>query len=304
MKNMSIRLRILSGVVIINLLGACAVVVYEHESYSGGLDDDAVAELAHSIAGWENMQELSPAKLDPQGVFVAQGADWLERMKAQSGIDYFLLMEKEALSEDVYAAARESAGLANNWDEQEDYVVALGTDEAMETQFSFNVPAADVPEMGKLVGIENGACTRTCHGSLTADGDYWEVSWRDDGLSKAHGVFPVTDAAGNVVGTMYSVQDISEEADTAKASMYRTLTVIGITLLIATLVIGGMMDSLVFKRLAAMIRSMEDISMRVAGGDFDAKFDASGSTDEIGQFEKFFSQFIDLVSMTLKSLIK
>lgn len=304
MKNMSIRWKILSGVVIINLLGALAVVVYEHQSYSSGLDDDAVLELTYSISGWENIQELSPVKLSADPAFIASNPDWLERMKEQAGIDYFLLLDKEAINAEAYAAAREQAGLANNWDEQDTYVVALATDEDMATQYPFNVAAGDVPEMGKLIGIENGACTRTCHGNLTAEGDYWSVAWRDDGLSKAHGVFPVTDAQGAAVGAIYSVQDITPDANDAKSSMLRTLLVIAATLLIATLVIGGMLDALVFKRLERMITSIEDISMRVAGGDFDAHYEPSGSTDEIGKFEKFFAQFIDLVSMTLKSLIK
>jgi HAMP domain-containing protein len=304
MKNMSIRWKILSGVVIINLLGALAVVVYEHESYSSGLDDDAVLELTYSIAAWENIQELSPTKVTADASFVASNPDWLERMKEQSGVDYFLLLDKEQIDAEAYASTREQAGLADNWDEQDTYVVALATDEQMATQYPFNVPPGDVPEMGKLIGIENGACSRTCHGSLTAEGDYWSVAWRDDGLSKAHGVFPVTDAQGATIGTVYSVQDISPNADGALHSMLRTLEVIAVTLLIATLVIGGMLDALVFKRLERMITSIEDISMRVAGGDFEAHYEPSGSTDEIGKFEKFFAQFIDLVSMTMKSLLK
>jgi HAMP domain-containing protein len=63
------------------------------------------------------------------------------------------------------------------------------------------------------------------------------------------------------------------------------------------------METLVFRRLNKMIESIEDISVRVAGGDFDAHFVADGSMDEIGQFEQFFARFMDLISATLKSLI-
>jgi len=117
-------------------------------------------------------------------------------------------------------------------------------------------------------------------------------------------VSPVSDADGNVLGVLYSIEVITESADAAKDSMIRTLVVIGITLLVATLVIGGLLDTLVFKRLSRMITSMEDISMRVAGGDFDAHYKSEGPDDEIGKFEQFFSQFMDLISMTLKSLMK
>jgi HAMP domain-containing protein len=51
-----------------------------------------------------------------------------------------------------------------------------------------------------------------------------------------------------------------------------------------------------------MTSAIEDLSMRVAGGDFDAHFQPDGSSDEIGQFESFFARFMDLISATLKSL--
>jgi HAMP domain-containing protein len=47
---------------------------------------------------------------------------------------------------------------------------------------------------------------------------------------------------------------------------------------------------------------MEDLSMRVAGGDFCAKYTPDGSNDEIGKFEKFFERFLDLMTSTLRSL--
>ena len=43
--------------------------------------------------------------------------------------------------------------------------------------------------------------------------------------------------------------------------------------------------------------------MRVAGGDFYAKYTPSGINDEIGQFEKFFERFLDLMTATLRSLV-
>ena len=86
--------------------------------------------------------------------------------------------------------------------------------------------------------------------------------------------------------------------------MINTLFVFGLTLVIATIIIGGMLDTLIFRRLSAMVHSMEDISVRVAGGDFDAHFEADGTTDEIGTFETFFAKFLDLMSSTLKTLMR
>jgi len=305
MRNTSIRVKILLGVVLINILGAAAVVVYLHQSYSSGLDDAAFKEIVQSQAAWNNMQDLSPVKLSADPAFLAKNPDWLDRMKAQTGMEYFLLLDKSVVDRDAYVKAREEANLGDNWDEQEVYVNALSTSDSLYDEAYFTVPAADVPETGKLTGIENGSCTRTCHGNLgVQDGGYWTIAWSDDEDSEAHGISPVSDPEGNVVGVLYSIEKITDSANAAKDSMIRTLFVIGVTLLVATLVIGGMLDSLVFKRLSRMITSMEDISMRVAGGDFDAHYEPAGPDDEIGKFEKFFAQFMDLVSMTFKSLIK
>jgi HAMP domain-containing protein len=160
-----------------------------------------------------------------------------------------------------------------------------------------------VPEAGKIVGVENGACTQTCHGAVKGAGDYWGVMWSADSKSRTHAVFPVTDAGGKSIGVVYSIEDISASADAAKTSMLRTLAVFGLTLLIATFAIGGMLDVWVFRRLAAMITTMEDLSVRVAGGDFSVHFEPSGASDEIGRFEQFFARFLDLVSATLKSVL-
>jgi len=305
MKNTSIRVKILLGVVLINILGAAAVVVYLHQSYSSGLDDAAFKEIVQSQAAWNNIQDLSPVKVSVDPAYLAQNPDWLERMKAQTGMEYFLLLDKSVTDQAAYVAAREEANLGDNWDEQEVYVTALSTSEDLYDEAYFTIPAADVPETGKLTGIANGSCTKTCHGNLgEKTGEYWTIAWSDNEDSEAHGVSPVSDADGNVLGVLYSIEVITESADAAKDSMIRTLVVIGITLLVATLVIGGLLDTLVFKRLSRMITSMEDISMRVAGGDFDAHYKSEGPDDEIGKFEQFFSQFMDLISMTLKSLMK
>lgn len=305
MKNTSIRVKILLGVVLINLLGAAAVVVYLHQSYSSGLDDEAFQEIVQSQAAWGNIQDLSPVKITVDPAYLTQNPDWLERMKAQTGMDYFLMLDKSVVDRDAYTATREAADLGDNWDEQEIYVTALSTSDELYDAATFAVPSADVPETGKLVGIENGSCSKTCHDNLGEQGaDYWAVAWSDDSNSRAHGVSPVSDTEGNVLGVLYSIENMTDSADAAKDSMIRTLAVIGLTLFIATLVIGGLLDTLIFKRLARMIVSMEDISMRVAGGDFDAHFVPQGPDDEIGKFEQFFAQFLDLVSQTLKSLLK
>ena len=66
MKNLSIRTKILAGIVIVNLLGALTVAVYLHQSYSGSLDIHAVRWIDEvlDIALVSPIVPLAPAPQD------------------------------------------------------------------------------------------------------------------------------------------------------------------------------------------------------------------------------------------------
>jgi HAMP domain-containing protein len=302
MKNTSIRTRILAGVVILNLLGAVAVIVYLHQSFSGGLDVWAQKSLTTGTSTWSELSDLNVVKPNNLTDFKAtQG--YVDAMKKISGADYGLLLDKAAIDEKAYAKAVEAAGLPNNWNERDNYVLVATSNKMLADKMQLKTVTADaVPKDGKVVGIENGSCTALCHRSVRGQGDYWRVSWSDDGNSHAHVVFPVADSSGKVVGVVYSIEDVTKQAESAKSVIYRTMFAIIATLLVVTLCIGMLLDLWVFKRLNAMIKNMEDLSMRVAGGDFYAKYTPDGSNDEIGKFEKFFERFLDLMTSTLRSL--
>jgi methyl-accepting chemotaxis protein len=303
MKNMSIRTKILAGVVLVNLIGMITVSIYLHESYAGGLDVTAQKSVTQGVAAWEELSKFgAEAYGEPTEAKAAQS--YIDSLKSITGADYSMLVEKSQLNEQTYAKQREAAGLPNNWSERENYVLIATTDEAVSEKMQLEAPADSIPEIGKLIGVENGACSKTCHGAVKSEGDFWGVSWSTDSASRAHTVFPVTDATGRPVGVVYSIEDISAQANAAKDSLIRTVLVIIGGLIIATMLIAWMLEVLVFRRLRRMIVTIEDLSIRVAGGDFDAHFDPDGSGDEIGHFEQFFARFMDLVSGTLKSLAR
>jgi HAMP domain-containing protein len=300
MKN-SIRVRILTGVFLVNLIGAMVTMVYLHQSYSGGVFADSTSSLNQTNATWTAVQKLGSDELgkvtDPKSA-----AAYVAQMKEITGAEYALLVDKQVLDKAAYSKARQAAGLPNNYDEGTTYVQVALTKDEWNKQFQFNPTPESVPEIGKLVGVKNGACSKLCHDGVKGQGDYWGVAWSDqEGVTQAHGVIPIT-AGGKPIGVLYSIEDFSAQADAARTSMMQTLIVIGITLLLATLAIGAMIDVWVFRRLARMTHQIEDLSVRVAGGDFDARFEPDGTTDEIGTFEEFFARFMDLISATLKSL--
>jgi len=303
MKNMSIRTRILIGVVLVNLVGMLTVMIYLHEAYSGELDVTAIETVNVGRSTWDQLSGLAADEFGPITT-AAAAQKYVDATKGVTGADVGLMIDKTALDEAAYAAEREAAGLPNNWDDRENYVLIASTDEATAEEMQLGATSDTVPEIGKLVGVENGACSRTCHGAVEGSGDFWKVRWSKDEFSRAHGVFPALDSAGKTQGVVYIVKDVSAQANGARSSQVRTMFVIMFGLVVSTVLIALMLNAFIFNRLNRMVASMEDISVRVAGGDFDARFEPDGSNDEIGRFEQFFARFLDLVSGTLKSLVK
>lgn len=303
MKNLSIRTKMLTGVVLLNLLGAILVIVYLHQAFSGGLDVWAQKSLDVGRSSWGEVSKIAADEYgNPQSPKAA--TQYLDALKEISGADYGLMLDKTAVDQKTYEKELAAAGMPNNWNDRENYVLVAATDADLAQKMKLdNTPAEDVPEIGKIVGIENGSCTAVCHKTITQEGDFWKVAWSDDGQSRAHVVFPVVDKGGKQIGVVYSIENITAQADNAKNTIYSTMIAIGVTLLIVTLVIGAMLDLWIFRRLNHMISSMEELSMRVAGGDFYAKYETSGKNDEIGKFEKFFERFLDLMTATLRSLV-
>lgn len=299
MKNVSVRTRILGAVVAVNLLGTIITMVYLHQSYGGVVEGSAAKAVATSGAAWEVLhQDKATTDLKDSKAGLAS----LENLKKITSSEYALLIDKQSLDPAAYAKMRDAAGLPNNFDEGDTYAMLATTREEWAEEFQFRPAPGDVAETGKVVGVKNGACSQLCHSGVAGEGDYWGVAWSDEaGVSEVHAVFPVL-ADGKPVGVLYSIADISDQAGAAKSSMIRTLLMIGATLLIATLTIGGVVDAFVFKRLNRMMLAIEDVSMRVAGGDFTARFEPDDSSDEIGHFEQFFANVLDLMTGTLRSL--
>lgn len=412
MRNMSIRNKILAGVILVNLIGMAVVAVYLHQTYSGNLEREAAFDIGASVTAWDQMQAHEAGKLvaaahalaanteyqqkfaandrsglqnSAQPVFeqlkedaqithwyfeqsdgtvflrvheseqfgdtierstfkkasssdeVAVGLDlgktavalravvpyasangrdlgfletgqevegFVEQLKELNKADYALFLDKSKMDKDAYAEYRESKNLPNNWEDRENYVLVSATNEDMQEKIDFETAPDGVSEQGRVVGIENGACSQTCHGGLTAEGDFWKVKWSSNSNSYSHMVFPIADVDGQPIGIVYEIADVTEVANAARASLMNTLLVIVIGLLLSTVAIAVLLQTLIFGRLDKMMTSMQDISVRVAGGDFDAAYTPSGANDEIGKFEQFFAKFIGLISNTLKSLMR
>jgi methyl-accepting chemotaxis protein len=121
----------------------------------------------------------------------------------------------------------------------------------------------------------------------------------------ARGVFPVRDSSGNVLGGLVVRHDITALNDSMWQGLLQAIGFFVALALVASLVAFFLVDRIIFRRLRAMMSTMEDASMRLAGGDYSvAATVRPASADEIGSFEKFFGEFLALVGNTLRSLVE
>ena len=111
--------------------------VYLHQSYSGGVAEDAVNQLKQSQATWASIQKLGRAQLgnltDPKAANA-----YLTELKSDTGGDFAVLIDKKQLDKAAYAKAREAANLPNNYDEGTTYVQVAMTKQDWAKEFVFN----------------------------------------------------------------------------------------------------------------------------------------------------------------------
>ncbi|GAO04161.1 cache domain-containing protein [Anaeromyxobacter sp. PSR-1] len=203
---------------------------------------------------------------------------FLGRMSAQTGDAYALVVEKRFLDRAAWAATRE--GRRDPWDDQPATVVVDATsDDPALTAFQGDLSA--VPEEGQLVDeLERG------------------------GRTLARGLVPVRDAAGRRVGALFVLHDITDVHATFMRARTRVFAVICAMALLLALVLVVLLQRLVFGRLGRMVSTMEDLSARLAGGDYDVAAPPPGPPDEIGRFEDFFGRFLAVVGGQLKELTR
>jgi hypothetical protein len=201
---------------------------------------------------------------------------FLGRMKEQTGNDFAMFISKRLIDESEWVRTRK--GGHNSWSDWPDVVVVNSTTvDPLVDQASIGGDSAS----GSILDeVEQG------------------------GAVYARGVFPVRDSSGVVVGGLVVRQDISKLHNDMLASLLTAVAFLLALAVIASVLVYLLVDRLIFRRLRAMMATMEDASMRLAGGDY-----AVGSSmprvraDEIGKFETFFAQFLGFVGSTLSGMV-
>lgn len=205
---------------------------------------------------------------------------FLDQINEQTGDQVALLLLKEKMDEAAWSEYRAANGLDNNWGDNPDHVVAGATsDEVVADAAAFTGALADLPEQGRALG------TKT-----------------EGGSTIANGAFPVIDASGETIGAVFVEHDITGTAAALRGERTSVLGLVVAMLLAVVLIVGYLVDRLVFHRLSAMTEEMENISTRLVGGDFDVHYPLSGAKDEVGRFEEFFAHFITAIGSSFKQL--
>jgi HAMP domain-containing protein len=187
---------------------------------------------------------------------------FIHAMKKQTGDEYGLLLSKKYVDRQFWADSSAVWKRRDNWDDNPSFVVADKTTNS-ESIIRFDADLSAVPESGMVL-----------------------ERYQEGNAVFVRGLFPIRDAAGNTVGAMFVVRDISS----FYLAMRRTQNVLVVSMVVVVtvgvLLILGLLSRLVFRRLEHIIA----VATRVVGGDYETEIQVS-SEDEVGQFERLFEQF-------------
>jgi HAMP domain-containing protein len=200
----------------------------------------------------------------------------LSRLRDETGDELGLVLHREYLEERPGSEAREALRAGRG-----------GGPEALAVLTNPDAPilgtgpeARQVPDGGRFLG---------------------RIAWGP--LRFVRGVVPLRDPAERQVGALFVLHDENALRSRVKGEQLRDMVLIGLLALALLGVLLAAFEVLVFRRLVRMTRAMEDVSTRLAGGDYEIGGTvAPTARDEIGRFEAFLGSFLATIGATLRQL--
>ena len=187
---------------------------------------------------------------------------FIHAMKSQTGDDYGLLLNKKFVDRQFWAVSSAVWKRRDNWNDNSNFVVADKTT-ADDRIIRFQGDLAAVPAQGKVL-----------------------EHFHDGNSVFVRGLFPIRDVAGDTVGAMFVVQDISGVYAAMRHTQNILVLLIVVSLALGILLVLTLLNRLVFRRLQHIVA----VATRVVGGDYKSEIRVR-SDDEIGKFEQLFEQF-------------
>jgi two-component system sensor histidine kinase/response regulator len=222
-----------------------------------------------------SLRALVPATFGGKQIvgYMEMGRDiglFIHRMKAMTGDDYALLVEKRFMDHKKWEKTRQVRRLADNWDQMKDLLLVDNTTTDASI-FEFQGRITDIEDRGTVLETK-------------------EV----DGKSILRGAFPISDITGTRIGAVFVAQDITAIQSQMKEARGRAVTAVVALCLVLAAVLVLWFRRLVVKRL----QRMTEVATRVVGGEFQLEVKQS-EPDEIGAFEVLFNQFRTLFVQAL-----
>lgn len=194
--------------------------------------------------------------------FGEEMGQFIHAMKQQTGSDYGLLLSKKFLDREMWAESSKILRRRDNWDDSPGFVVADKTTQS-DAILRFQGDPSAIPNQGTV-----------------------PERYRDGDSVFVRGIYPIRDAAGQTVGAMFVVRDISETYLAMKHIQLILVVVTVVALSLGIFFVLSLLNRLVFQRLAHIIR----VATRVVGGDYKSEIKLT-SSDEVGELELLFEQF-------------
>jgi HAMP domain-containing protein len=106
------------------------------------------------------------------------------------------------------------------------------------------------------------------------------------------GIVPVKDASGRRVGGLVVVHDVTALREQTRAALRRQLGLVVAAAVVLALLLVGVVDRAVLRRVDGLRRSMDGLTGRLAAGDKELEAPAAAAPDEVGKAEDALRQFV------------
>lgn len=217
-----------------------------------------------------SLRAIIPASFGGKQVigYVEMGRDigvFLHRMKAITGDEYALLVEKRFMDHRKWEKTRQMRHLPDNWDQMKELLLVDNTTPDT-TLFEYQGRLGEIDDRGTVLETKGV-----------------------DGRIIVRGAFPIMDFSGTRVGAVFVAQDITAVQAQMKEARNRAVTSVLALCAVLAVILVLWFQRLVVRRL----KHMTEVATRVVGGEFDLEVKQS-QPDEIGEFEVLFNQFRSL----------
>lgn len=186
---------------------------------------------------------------------------FLKILKGNTSNDFAIIVEKKYLNKSDWISVRKSAGIRNNWDDSEKYLIISSTSEEAIAEKCF-------AETNLELGNANNHYQR----------------FQSNNRTFICGKFPITDAGGRNIGSVLSLVDMTYQFTILQKSNNTSMGLSAFGFIV-TLSIGILITRSITKPIAELMKATEDIGK----GNFDTKIDTK-SKDEFGVLSRAFNR--------------